>query len=102
MFLSAFVLECEAWGLAPCLPWHAGVVMSGSHGDSIQLGGAYDGALGVLGAIAAIKALRGAGFKPMRSLEAMMFTTEEAGRFNVPCLGRWVCREGLDRFQTLA
>ena len=63
--------------------------MSGSHADSIEMGGAYDGALGVLGAIAALKALREAGFKPVRSLEAMMFTTEEAGRFNVPCLGRW-------------
>jgi len=62
--------------------------MSGSHSDSIQLGGAYDGAVGVLGAVAAIKALRDAGFKPLRSLEAIMFSTEEAGRFNVPCLGR--------------
>ena len=69
--------------------------MSGSHSDSIQLGGAYDGALGVIGAIAALKALREAGFKPLRSLEALMFSTEEAGRFNVPCLGRCAAARAL-------
>ena len=62
--------------------------MSGSHADSIELGGAYDGTVGVLGAIAALKALQTAGFQPSASLEAVMFTTEEAGRFNVPCIGR--------------
>lgn len=64
--------------------------MSGSHSDSIVLGGAYDGDLGVVGAIAAIKALREEGFRPQKSIEAVMFTTEEASRFNVPCLGRCV------------
>lgn len=64
--------------------------MSGSHSDSIVLGGAYDGDLGVVGAIAAIKALQEEGFKPQKSIEAVMFTTEEASRFNVPCLGRCV------------
>ncbi len=65
--------------------------MSGSHADSIELGGAYDGTVGVLGAVAALKGLRQAGFRPAASLEAVMFATEEAGRFNVPCLGRHVC-----------
>ena len=63
--------------------------MSGSHSDTVVLGGPYDGALGALGAIAALHALRASGFKPLRSLEAIMFTTEEASRFSVPCLGRW-------------
>ena len=62
--------------------------MSGSHADSIELGGAYDGTVGVLGAVAALKGLQAAGFRPAASLEAVMFATEEAGRFNVPCLGR--------------
>ncbi|GAQ80848.1 ureidoglycolate amidohydrolase [Klebsormidium nitens] len=65
----------------------AGVVLSGSHSDSIVLGGRYDGTVGVLGAISAIKALREAGFKPVKSIEAIMFSTEEASRFNIPCLG---------------
>lgn len=68
----------------------AGVVGSGSHSDSIVKGGAYDGALGVIGAIAAMQALRDGGFKPAKPLEAVMFATEEASRFSVPCLGRWV------------
>ena len=67
---------------------HAPAVLSGSHSDSIVLGGAYDGDLGVVGAIAAIRALREEGFMPQKSIEAVMFTTEEASRFNVPCLGR--------------
>ncbi len=66
----------------------AGAVWSGSHSDSIVRGGAYDGALGVIGAIAAMQALRDAGFKPAKPLEAVMFATEEASRFSVPCLGR--------------
>ncbi len=33
----------------------AGAVASGSHSDSIVQGGAYDGALGVIGAIAAVQ-----------------------------------------------
>ena len=63
--------------------------MSGSHSDTVVMGGPYDGALGALGAIAAIHALRAAGFKPAKSLEAVMFTTEEASRFSIPCLGRY-------------
>ena len=144
----------------------AGAVASGSHSDSIVQGGAYDGALGVIGAIAAVQvsdsaapsagarastadhhtwaasvgthgellhtsitisrqikhhraaswhgltycggalssqvdsmrgrlvlmvamqALRDAGFQPAKPLEVIMFTTEEASRFSVPCLGR--------------
>lgn len=62
--------------------------MTGSHSDTVVLGGPYDGALGSLGAIAAINALRKLGFKPSKSIEAVMFTTEEASRFSIPCLGR--------------
>ncbi|CAL8460875.1 g406 [Coccomyxa elongata] len=65
----------------------AGTVMTGSHSDTVVLGGPYDGALGSLGAIAAIHALRKLGFKPSKSIEAVMFTTEEASRFSIPCLG---------------
>jgi hypothetical protein len=64
--------------------------MTGSHSDTVVLGGPYDGALGVLGAINAVKALKNLGFEPVRSIEAIMFTTEEASRFSIPCLGRLV------------
>lgn len=62
--------------------------MSGSHSDTVKMGGPYDGALGAIGAITALRFLRDVGFQPVKSMEAMMFTTEEASRYSVPCLGR--------------
>jgi hypothetical protein len=35
-----------------------------------------------------LQALKDAGFQPAKPLEVIMFTTEEASRFSVPCLGR--------------
>ena len=34
------------------------------------------------------QALRDVGFQPAKPLEVIMFATEEASRFSVPCLGR--------------
>lgn len=73
-------------GLDAC----AGAVVSGSHTDAIPLAGMYDGTLGVVGAVAALKALKDAGFKPRRPIDAMMFTSEEPTRFGLGCIGRWV------------
>ena len=66
----------------------SGAVVSGSHTDAIPLAGMYDGTLGVIGAIAALKALREAGFKAKRPIDAMMFTSEEPTRFGLGCIGR--------------
>jgi ureidoglycolate amidohydrolase len=41
----------------------------------------------VLGAIEAVRALRRVGFQPERSIEVVMFTSEEPTRFGVGCLG---------------
>ncbi|OWM68180.1 ureidoglycolate hydrolase [Punica granatum] len=62
-------------------------VASGSHIDAIPYSGKYDGVVGVLGAIEAINVLRRSGFKPKRSLEIIMFTSEEPTRFGISCLG---------------
>ena len=70
---------------------HAGAVMSGSHIDAIPLAGAYDGTLGVVGAIAALDALRRSGFKPQKPIDALMFTSEEPSRFGLGCIGRYFC-----------
>ncbi|GAQ78989.1 ureidoglycolate amidohydrolase [Klebsormidium nitens] len=64
-----------------------GIVGTGSHVDAIPLAGKYDGVLGVLGPIEAIKALQAAGFKPWRPIEVVMFTSEEPTRFGFGCLG---------------
>ena len=69
--------------------------MSGSHADSIILGGAYDGILGVLGPIVAVKALRASGFRPRKSIEVVQWTSEEGDRFTEVCFGRCVPHECL-------
>ncbi|MCU0465308.1 MAG: M20 family metallo-hydrolase [Anaerolineae bacterium] len=62
-------------------------VATGSHIDAIPFSGKYDGVVGVLGAIEAVRALRQAGFTPQRPIELIMFTAEEPTRFKVGCLG---------------
>ncbi|XP_059632403.1 ureidoglycolate hydrolase [Cornus florida] len=62
-------------------------VSTGSHIDAIPYSGKYDGVVGVLGAIEAINVLKRSGFQPKRSLEVIMFTSEEPTRFGISCLG---------------
>ena len=64
-----------------------GAVATGSHLDSVPDGGAFDGPLGVAGALAAVDELRGRGLTPARPLAVTVFVEEEGGRFGVPCLG---------------
>lgn len=60
---------------------------TGSHIDAIPNAGRYDGTLGVLGPIEAVRTLRAAGFQPTRALEIILFTAEEPTRFGLGCLG---------------
>jgi N-carbamoyl-L-amino-acid hydrolase len=62
-------------------------IATGSHIDAIPNAGKYDGVVGVLGAIEAIRALRKSGFQPKRSIELIIFTAEEPTRFGIGCLG---------------
>lgn len=62
-------------------------IATGSHIDAIPNAGKYDGVVGVLGAIEAIRALKTAGFQPRRSIELIVFTSEEPTRFGIGCLG---------------
>ena len=62
-------------------------VATGSHIDAIPNAGRYDGVVGVLGAIEAMRALKRAGFVPNRSIELIIFTSEEPTRFGIGCLG---------------
>jgi N-carbamoyl-L-amino-acid hydrolase len=70
-------------GDAPSLP----AVGTGSHIDAIPNAGSYDGTVGVLGGLEAIRALQAAGFRPHRSIELLIFTAEEPTRFGIGCLG---------------
>jgi len=62
-------------------------VGTGSHTDAIPHSGRYDGTVGVLGGLESIRALQRAGLKPRRSIELLMFTSEEPTRFGIGCLG---------------
>jgi len=92
--------RCEAAGLAlrqdaignifarwggsnPAAP----AVGTGSHIDAIPNAGKYDGVVGVLGGLEAIRALQRSGFQPKNSIELLMFTSEEPTRFGIGCLG---------------
>jgi ureidoglycolate amidohydrolase len=70
-------------GSDPTLP----PVGTGSHIDAIPNAGKYDGVVGVLGGLEAIRALQQSGFRPRHSIELLVFTSEEPTRFGVGCLG---------------
>jgi beta-ureidopropionase / N-carbamoyl-L-amino-acid hydrolase len=103
--------ECTAWFLEQCTGrdldvrsdgngnlvawWHpggepatrSGGVVAGSHLDSVLDGGAYDGPLGVVSALAAVDLLRERGFEPDRPIGVSVFVEEEGSRFGIACLG---------------
>lgn len=62
-------------------------VVTGSHLDSVPDGGAFDGPLGVVSALAAVDALRSRGFTPSRPIGVVNFVDEEGARFGVACAG---------------
>jgi N-carbamoyl-L-amino-acid hydrolase len=62
-------------------------VGTGSHIDAIPNAGLYDGCVGVLGGLEAIRVLQKLGFRPRRSIELVIFTSEEPTRFGIGCLG---------------
>jgi N-carbamoyl-L-amino-acid hydrolase len=62
-------------------------VLTGSHLDSVLDGGAYDGPLGVVSALAAIDELRDRGFVPTKPIGVGVFVEEEGSRFGLACLG---------------
>jgi len=86
-------------GTDPTLP----AVATGSHTDAIPHAGMYDGTVGVLGGLEAIRALKRSGLTPRRSIELVMFTSEEPTRFGIGCLGSRLLSGTLDpeRAETL-
>ena len=74
----------------------APAVATGSHIDAIPNSGRFDGTVGVLGGLEAIRALQRSGFSPTRSLELVIFTSEEPTRFGLGCLGSRLMAGALD------
>ena len=73
-----------------------GAVGTGSHIDAIPHSGKFDGTVGVLGGLEAIRALQQSGFQPQRSIELLLFTSEEPTRFGLGCLGSRMLSGGLN------
>ncbi len=71
-------------------------VGTGSHIDAIPNAGRYDGTVGVLGGLEAIRALKESGFVPKRPIELLIFTSEEPTRFGIGCLGSRLLVGALD------
>jgi allantoate deiminase len=70
--------------------WEAGAggaVMAASHLDTVPNGGAFDGVLGVLGAVEAVRILRREGFVPARPIWIGAFMDEEGTRFGTALFG---------------
>jgi len=70
--------------------WDCGegdAVVLGSHLDTGPDAGRYDGALGVLGALAAVELLKAAGTEPQRPIWIASFMDEEGVRFGVSMIG---------------
>jgi beta-ureidopropionase / N-carbamoyl-L-amino-acid hydrolase len=71
-------------------------VVIGSHLDSVPDGGAFDGPLGVVSALAVIDALRAKGFVPSRPIGVARFVDEEGARFGIACAGSRLITGRLD------
>jgi N-carbamoyl-L-amino-acid hydrolase len=86
-------LTLESDGIGNQIAWwsthgpEAPGVVTGSHLDSVIDGGAFDGPLGVVSALAAVDKLRAEGFDPSVPIGVGAFVEEEGSRFGMPCLG---------------
>lgn len=75
---------------------HLPAVATGSHMDAVPFSGKYDGVVGVLGGLEALRLLRENGFVPQRTLELIIFTAEEPTRFGLGCIGSRVLSGEID------
>jgi N-carbamoyl-L-amino-acid hydrolase len=84
-------LSVESDGIGNLIAWWGASdgpgVVTGSHLDSVIDGGAFDGPLGVVSALAAVDQLRAEGFEPGVPIGIGAFVEEEGSRFGMPCLG---------------
>jgi allantoate deiminase len=70
--------------------WSAGSgspVLVGSHLDTVPSGGRFDGVLGVVSALHAVRRLKAEGFEPARPLWVVAFMDEEGTRFDAALFG---------------
>ena len=63
------------------------IVGVGSHIDIVPGGGRFEGVIGILMALEAIRFMRAHGLRPKRSMEIIVFVSTESTRFGIPCIG---------------
>lgn len=59
----------------------------GSHLDSVPHGGAFDGIVGVVGAVEAVRLLVEENVETRHPVRVVLFAAEEGARFGEPCIG---------------
>ena len=82
--------------------WPAGsppALVVGSHIDAVPDGGKFDGTLGVLGAIEAVRVLRAAGFIPKREIRIVAWIEEEGWTTGQALLGSRAFAGGLSEHE---
>lgn len=64
-----------------------GSIMTGSHTDTVEGGGRYDGIVGVIAALECVRSLRDSGTRLNHDLLVVNFFSEEPNRFGMSCIG---------------
>lgn len=70
-------------GSSPELP----PVWTGSHIDTVPNAGKFDGMAGVVCGLEAVRLMKESGIKPKRSIQVIVYTSEEPTRYGLSCLG---------------
>jgi len=65
----------------------AGTIMTGSHTDTVEGGGRFDGNVGVAAALEVVRSLRATGITLAHDLLVVDFFSEEPNRFGLSCVG---------------
>jgi N-carbamoyl-L-amino-acid hydrolase len=81
-------LEGSAAGAKP--------IVLGSHSDTVPSGGRFDGTVGILAALEAVRALQASGYKPRHPIEIVDFLAEEPSEYGVSCVGSRAIAGALD------
>ncbi|WP_163969729.1 M20 family metallo-hydrolase [Oceanobacillus halotolerans] len=77
---------CNQWAVWEVDP-SAPTIAIGSHLDTVDNGGGYDGVAGVLSALGAVKMLKDQNFQPTKNIAVVCFVSEESARFGVSTIG---------------
>ena len=74
------------------------IIGTGSHIDTVPNGGKYDGLLGVISSLAAIKTIKEKNIPIRHPLELIVFQAEESSRFGYATMGSKIMAGKLDDF----